>query len=386
MLQVLPEIWKFLLIFYRFEHFWGGALLVLPFFHWVKWGPRLSQQMLFTFLVFLSLCLFGKGKVSAKFPSKTIILFMFFAFFNQHTETSLNVLLQWLPFLAGCALLFQANGQLKDIKIIYSYMFLAGLAHSSWIFLNYLGVDPLDVFLNTIGKYKRYVSKQGMDVKVMGPFLHHNLSGAFIALSIPTFFQRKTFIAVPIAALVLLNTSMATISVVVGTLVYVWSRFNLNFRRLYISLFGGASLLFALTYYKPTEKLFRFFYDNGRLSVWYDSLTWLSGIWIFIGKGLGYFPDQFHKSFRYDMIFLQAHSEYVETYVAFGIIGVVLLLRTIIISIKNTNDSILLAIIACLCTNMVGNFTIHIAGLAIIGILCFSYSFREEEYGSKRDT
>jgi len=218
----------------------------------------------------------------------------------------------------------------------------------------------------------------------VGAFSHPNLTGAYIAMCLPVFFRRAflPYILLPIGAILLLKSALPILTAVVGTIIYISCTYKLDLKRTMASVVSAICSLTILCHWPMTQKYFVWFKNNGRFPVWEDTISWMTGLDVLIGRGLGYFYDQFPRTFtRHGQAFQQAHNEFLEIYIAFGLIGVVLFLYTLRPVFKHKDPVLIAGILASL-INMVGHFTLHVAGTALVAIIYYSQLFKEKEHGS----
>lgn len=369
-----------------FSLYWGAAIICLPLYFRIYNGAdvRFGQDTLFMALVYLSVILFGYQENPLK-RFKLIIIPMgvlsIYSFFRQYLPTSDAVLYQFFCLNAGFMLLSQFLGNSRQInkRVIYNAMAIACIIQSVWLILNSFGIDPYQIYFDICypGRFtKLYMGEgtavpfTGHETDIIGSIGNRTISGVMIPITLTTLTRKKWVFLLPIAlyGVYLSDSSMIYLSTIVATVSYFLLKYRANLKFMFISV--GLTLLVGYNLIIAYGS--KFVQDSGRFEVWQNTVGWSSGLDMWIGRGLGFFGDNYNKYFQARKIFLQTHNEYLEFYIAFGIIGIILLL-IIIKPLFTANKSIIL--VPCLLAILIdslGSFPFHIAATSLIGIICYS--------------
>jgi len=382
-----------------FSLYWGAAIVCLPLFFRLQPGVpiRFGQDMLFLALIYLSIVLFGFGDQIKKYTKIVIPLAVLsvYSFINQFNQVNYTVLYQWFCFNGALLLICQLLSHKLRRGIFINAMAIACLIQSIWLILNSLGIDPYQIFWDIVapGKYVKIhigdgkiTSYVGHETDIVGSLHNRTLSGAVICGTIATLFRPKWFFAIPIAAyaVILTDSSMIYLSTFAAILVYFTIKFKKNIKYVLINLAVQAIIFFnVIGVYGP-----KFLQDSGRFRVWENTLVWLSGKDIMLGNGLGYFSQNYNRYFEAHKIFRQAHNEYLEYYIAFGLVGIIISAFLISPLFSARKSIIIVPCLAALLVDSFGSFPFHIAATALIGIICYCLTVTDqgEIHGIYSDT
>ncbi|MGE3260795.1 MAG: O-antigen ligase family protein [Bacteriovoracia bacterium] len=200
---------------------------------------------------------------------------------------------------------------------------------------------------------------------------HHTIFGAWMAMMAAWHLGRREWKLFFVAAVCVCISSSAFSFASLCAVLAVWAFVKTSWRR---SLFlayalGAAALLFAVSTASPES----FFFENGRFFIWGQTLSAISERPV-LGYGLLSFSSLFsryHQGFAGGR-FLQAHNELLQWVYETGFFGLAILsplLARVFTGIQRSwkdpaRLSALLAFTA-LSVNAFGNFTLHIAPLAL---------------------
>jgi len=334
---------------------------------------RHSQNMLLLAVAFLSFILFRKGgKLKADFLYSLAAISVI-SFAAQYFHFSANVIMQFIFVNVGLILIphFISNFE-GNYRPILAGMAVACIIQSTWIILNHLGFDPYSLYVHAS---KMTPTANGL-IQSDGPVLEGSMgnpavSSALIACTIPSLFRRKWICALPVCLIGLYfgNSAMSMLSFIVG-LFFCCCVFKKRYKTLLAGFLISVGLLIIFRNHP-------FLADNERFAVWLNCLKMNEGLQILWGHGPGFFADNFHKIFNMKQKFIQAHNEYLEAYVMFGVIGLACianLLRKITI-----NNKLIFISLVIFLLNSVGFFTLHIAGTAVIGLITYALSVKKEQ-------
>jgi hypothetical protein len=237
------------------------------------------------------------------------------------------------------------------------------------------GYDPIRILLEEV------VDVHGqMDFTTpVGTMGNQNFLAAFLAISLPFFFRKRRlrllwkqheiavmpwgwFMVLPILiyALILTRTTTAIGAAIIGSLFFFfgwkWALFGVL----------PASILYAIKYWNIG------IFNNARTEYWMDAWQSTSHSWQTFLFGWG--PGVTWKSGN------MLHSEYVNTFFNFGLIGIVLMMGYIF-RVHKMNKMLLSAFIV-LCIDMIGNHALHITPTAVLIITIMALMEREKTRGN----
>ena len=359
---------------------------------------RLSKDLFFSCMIFFSLILFGMK--SERVPKLLAILFgiiSFLSFFNQYDQYSFRVLFQWVFLNTGMILILQTISLLdKDgIKIILNFIAITALIQSAWVFTNFLGANPYEWLFTALFPKVRFLDQGAFsrgEIKVQpfvgmvaGSLSNSNLTGWFLSMTAPALFRGKWHWGlIPLVAATIICQSSAGIIALFSILgIYAFSR-KLPIKKVCM-VFAGLFLVFgaSLVVIQP-KKLMA---DNDRYATWKATIEWVKND-MEKGVGLGVFGDYFGLTHikKLPQLFRQVHNEYLETLVAFGYIGLSILL---IIGIRIwflLDESKIIPFLGIVSTaiNSIVGFPIHISSCALIFIIFSAMMFFKEGEGQWR--
>lgn len=323
---------------------------------WIKiFGVYLSCWMSFTFLmIFL-----GRWPQAL---SMTMIESVFFVFAGMTF------------FLAVYRGSLSLNAWSNIICIVATIQAILGILQTQ-------GLDPivpfLSLFVGVIGQ---------MDFTTpTGTLGNQNFLAAFLAISLPFFFRIKWhniiiipieydtvcpwkdheiklpygwFLALPIIiyALILTRTTTAIGAAIVGSVYYFFGR-----------KWALASVIPAFILYAVKYK--GFILSNARTEYWLDAWKSTSHSWQTLifgwGPGITWHPGN------------MLHSEYVNTFFSFGLIGIALMMGYIFHVYKM--NKMLFTVFIILCIDMLGNHALHITPTAVLIIIIIALIEREKK-------
>lgn len=368
------------------SHFWGVVVILLPVFLRVQKLVlvSLAQEGLFVFAVTLGLLLFG---INRKMLTKNLLvvfplsILAFMTFANQYDMYSLQVNWQVFNFYIGllCFVSILTNFKNEDYERLANYIAVSCLVQCLWPIMGSFDMSIYDAVMSGWQRANAVGGKWvfGNDFEVAGALGQPTRSAVLISITGCALFRKKWLWGLPVViwSLIILESASATIAF---SLCAIYALF---FRSKKAALWGIPVLgaLFAYSIYFPRE----FLGANGRFQVWMDSLTLLKGKDILIGKGLGYYADNFPKLFKHQWNFKHAHNELLDVYVAFGLIGLTIVLYLLGNYFKHVKKGMWFVMGVALLINSVTLHTFHIAPIALIGIiiLCQGLSEPRRKYG-----
>jgi hypothetical protein len=357
------------------------ATLLPTYIRFHKVGSSIaSQNYLFIYLTFISVIIFGFGSRSV--PDRIKLLLIGFSVLSYLTIGDQYNFFTWnqlISFNCALVLFFQIYSHEIDKNVIIKYLGFSCLIQSLWVVSQYFGLDPYRMYAHYFTEFKVHYAK---DITLMGSQNNTNTSSALIAILSPFMLSgwMSVLLVFPIIAIYLLDSTMGTLAMIFGVLVFAKYSF---FKKVKISYVVG---LFALAvaccyYFKfPSEN---FASDSHRFKAWKEMFEWVSQDSFLEGKGFsslrlnaGLFklPDS-------EGVFAQAHNEYLETFINFGAIGLCVMgyLIFIVLNKKNFSKNIVwMSSFSALLFNSIGNFPLHIAASGYIAILLYAILLKGE--------
>lgn len=335
--------------------FRGVAVMLHPFITRVGFqaGDRIGKDSFFLFMA-ASFALLG-----FKLPKEILVFtigLMFLAFFNQWNFMSGDVFYQYVMFLSGI-ILFGSFYQGADISkyFVYSATLIA-----IYVILEKMGVNLRTIYLETF--YNIEVKRTVINNIPAGPLNHPNLTGAYLALSLPLFLKNKAYICLPAVIFALfLGDSIMPLATASAVAIFLLNSHITKAKP--ILLYLCASLTMVILYFTGLNGL-----DSHRFLIWSKSMSIFAAP--FLGEGLGWFSDAFAQNFpKMTQKVYQEHNEFLSLFYSFGAIGLLYACHIFNKMIKTTDIYIGAGLFAMF-INFYGNFTMHVSTLAA---LCLFY-------------
>lgn len=318
-------------------------------------------------LTFISVCLFGFAKDIGPELKLPFISILILSWFNHKDFYQTAAIHQTMCFSAGILLVYHLISWAEhlDRGILLNCFRITAILESLVFVLNRFGINPYNIHADKI------------DIQVVGSLGQQTLSGALIAALAPTMLSGWGIWCLPliIYAVYLSGSAMTAVSFVFGILICLFYKImSKRYFWIVISSFGAA-LLGAFIFGLNTVS---FFSNHGRFAVWKLSTLFYLRLWtareMMFGKGLGFLSSHL-DIFQYNIYkFTHAHNEYIEILWAFGLVGILLFWMILKPLLKtHKKDSVFLGIIGALAVNSIGNFTMHVSSIAIIGLISYAY-------------
>ena len=304
---------------------------------WIKaFGVYLSCWMAFTFLmVFLG-----------KFPQVLLMAMI---------ESVMFIFVGMMFFLAVYRGSLSSTVWANIICIVATIQACLGI-------LQTLGIDPIVPFLQLFVD----VEGQMAFTTPTGTLGNQNFLAAFLAISLPFFFRGGKYcgvhygwcMALPIIiyALILTKTTTAIGAAIIGSVYFFFGW------KWAVGSILPAFILYAIKYNG-------IIFTNERVLYWFDAWRSTSHSWQTFLFGWG--PGVTWKS-GYTL-----HSEYVNMFFNFGLIGIVLMVGYIF-RIHKMNKMLLSAFIVA-CIDMIGNHALHITTTVALILVVVALNERERE-------
>lgn len=347
-------------------------------------NTREFRDQFLIFFALLSVCLFGFRKNLLKVDRLFVGLSSFLlivALTNSHELISNNHYGQWLMFSIGLMLLAQfiCNFNKEDKKPIIIAMGFACCLQSFLVMISYFGIDPYIMAVNFIFNKVSFAATKnlGPDVIASGSLLNPHVAGLFIAITLPALWKKPILLIMGIVGLLLTTSIVPIIAFVAGGIIVFYSKFLK--RKHFIKITLACAAIF-ITIFTLSLSPVGFFSNNSRYSVFLQALIMPRGLGTMFGEGLGYFADFHQTIFKTRMRYLQVHNEYIELYVAFGMIGV-MAIGYYLVAKKDQilkADTAFLWSFAVALASSVGSFTFHVAPVALVALIAAGFCFKKE--------
>jgi hypothetical protein len=317
-----------------------------------------------------------------------LMAILILTFFNIKQTSSVSSLLQFV--CVGCGIMLISQFVLTDNypnrKIYSSAIAWTGVVQVIYVIFQCFQIDPI---IDLLTKRQMLVGGKFIPLSQVTEWLapygslgNPMVSGGLLAVTFPFILgHRYLKFALPLFAVTMyyLNSALLVISVAVSMLPFIWFTFP-KIRKIFI---------WCLALVPPTLLLitkFSTYYSAGdRWVVWEKVLGF---VWNPIyGVGVGAFRDNFAnycKKIGYSIAnghpWVQAHNEFLETYVVWGVVGLIVLAFLLSrIDWKDENKYFIMSFVAIM-TNSIGGFPWHISSIALIGIICYSMIIKKEIY------
>lgn len=404
-------------------HFWGVAILAISLFFRIDTviDARISKDFLFVSLVAISVLLFGIEKDKLK-QNKLIIGSLIYlslsTYFIQWRQDSQAVIYQWFCVNAGIILLaqFLCNFNKKDLRKLYNWLAVICLVQCSWVILERMFQFNVSSFMVNDLLGNRFCHINAGGIKAMNSFCYDNekyqllydifsgnmpassfwgdliqsinwypsaisrgdgslqnsnLSGALIAITAIFLFRKRFIWFVPVAILAIICTDSTTSMVTFLAAASVFSFYKLRIDKKTIAICSGLVFIAIAIYAYMAHDLAT---GNGRFEVWHKTLAYIAHGNYLVGYGVGFFSDNFGIMPGTKIAFKQAHNEYLEALMAYGAIGLSIILMLIIKALIKRKNIYLTCCIIAICVNSFSNFPFHVSTLAAIGCIIFGIS------------
>ena len=404
-----------------FALYWGVCLFILPLY--IRVGmmvpPRLTKDQLFGVLVGLSFVIFGFNP--KKIEKKTILFCTFilsYAYIVLEEFGNAAGNNQFIMFSCGVLLFLQCKDKLqpKHFHIIFKSLAIAGAMQSILVLASYLNLDLYAGAVKLITGSKTYARSGNLPsnkvFEAAGSMLNRNDSGALMALSMgASFFYKPILLVLIIPGLIATKSVMPILSVIAASIFILSNRYlSKNLKKIAFLLASIGSVAVVNASLDSNS----FFYNNKRFDQWANIPEFVARDKVkykianygnkgrvyfpviegpnktplinkvtntIFGRGLGYFYNHYSRFYPTSPKFRQAHNEYIEMFVSFGVFGSLLII-SYILSFKG---HIMAGNLAALYTFLImalesfGHFVFHLSPLALIGIISMSMLFREKK-------
>lgn len=279
----------------------------------------------------------------------------------QYEPASFSGIFQSIALSLGMLFFVKYHENYKSEEIILNSLVVSSLIQCVISTSQYAGFD---LYSNAVLALNKDIILQTTEKSFFGSFSNSNLFGSYLALCLPSFYRKKVFYFAPIILLfVFLSKSLMAIAAVVAGLILFWKK-GLE-KYLYI----GFPFLIAIGIYLfPSEA-------SGRIELWWQLINKIDFSHFIIGKSVSWFD---YLELKIGSNFINnEHNEFLSAFNIFGIFGLLFFLYLFIKVIKNVSKNHLFGCIALSSfVNMLGNFPLHYAPLAIIVIISIAHCIK----------
>jgi hypothetical protein len=369
--------------------YWGMILIILPLYMRISGpvDPRVSKDLFLIAVSFASLLLFGFKKPVNKYLSSIFAVLSALGFYNQHDQYSITVIMQFVHLNLGFLIILQmiSHFNADDENLLLNFLSVVCVIQSAWIFFNSINLDPTFWYMTYFyeGLHKLHpmtlqdFPKDHLQI-IDGSLGNSNLSAALIAITAPTLFRKKLYLLLPLVeyALYKLDCDGAFISFLFPVFYYLLGRY-FGFNKILIGSIGAFIIFCSIAFFVIGSKSDRGFFDDGeRYALWKSTASKVINESPTIGLGLGYLIDKrvVVSTGNTKQVFWQLHNEYVEMFLAFGLVGLILLTLTLLpIFLAQQKSQLFFTCFLSFCVNCTINFPARISSLAIIGIIIYAF-------------
>lgn len=346
----------------------GVGLVLTPLIsrYSVVFSSRSSKD---SFFYILAIIFMMTAKKEGRKPYLAVLLsiLVFNSFFFTYNYLSLRYFMQHVFFCVGAVFFYHLATSRLSLKRLIPYIRTLGIIQTMLVIFNHFGCD---LYIQTLFYLwsDHYAINPEISYRIVGSLGNENTIGALIGMTAPAFLG-SWLMVIPLIGVILTKSSMALITVI-GCYAYYFYNKNYNKYLPWVA-FSIAAVLFGFLGFPGG-----YFSDSNRLKVWKISVNLLDGVEWLSGRGLGAFSEAM-KEKPIPFIYNHIHNEYLEALHAFGLVGLLIITTIVILSIKRTNNNIILCGMFATAINCYGNFTFHISATAFLGLIYFALAYKD---------
>ena len=257
-----------------------------------------------------------------------------------------------MMLMVGGALFIAVSRSTLSDAVWFNTVCIAAMVQAVIGIVQVVAFDPVVWLISLI------VPAGGQGYAPSGFLGNNNFFAAFMAFSLPLFLRPRWILCVPVVifALALANTRMAWIAASAGIVYYLWPVLESKRAR---GIFIGFVACAAVAYLLCTGRAFSHF---ERFDYWVDAVrTSFNNGWftVVFGNGFGSVWQAGNS----------LHSEYVEMFFSFGLVGLSMLAAFIVTTIIGCPSRRLTAVFIIMAVNVIGNHAAHLAPSAFFIII-----------------
>jgi len=362
----------------HFNIYWGAVILLLPLWIRIEKIPvdmRFTKDMFFNVCVMMSLVLFARRKkIDIKILSICLGI-IFVSFYNQWLITSYAVINQFICVVMGVLCFIQFHSKLKknDENFYLNILSISAIIQAVLVVFTYADINLYYYIIKIFNWGANYKLGSSM-IPYLGSLGNPMVCSTFLSITTISLLRNKWFLFLPLNlwAIYLTDSASGIVSCFFGLFTYFMMKYFKSKKITFLSI-GFLIFLGSVLVAFGREK-FSLLDDNNRFIVWKQSLTFIDGINVLYGRGLGFIADNYSRVYPiYGEPFRHLHNEYLEVFLAYGIIGLLILLLTLFVMLKRANNTIIISIVIAYLITMITSITLHISATAIIGILLVAF-------------
>lgn len=266
---------------------------------------------------------------------------------------------QYVYYIAGAVVFIAVTRSQLSNEFFYNAICIAALIQCALAVAQHFWIDPVVWFLSHFINAMALLDEHCM----IGSMGNNNFLCGFLAISLPFFFRRNWFYAIPLLAFVLYfgRTTSAFVPAVLGTAYFYHDRVHWKYL-----VGGGLVAALIVTWYAIFNHTP--FYSNPRWKDWADALTIWSqstfGVTFGMGPGANWGKG-------YPM-----HNEWLQVLYQFGVAGMSIFVGYVV-TIHRKNRILFTSFIIIL-INMFGNYPLHLTPSAFLIIIVAGLIEREK--------
>ena len=264
----------------------------------------------------------------------------------------------------------------ENSETILNFMCLGAIIQCAISISQYVGHD---VYKNLILYFnsgvQNVIYNSGSNNLMSGSLLNPNIFGAYLALCLPAFFRPVIcYLSIPVIVLIFLSHSLMAIAAMVVSSAYYF--LTKSKKTEYLFYLAVPALFIASCFMFPSQ-------SSGRLGWWLSIFSKVDLVHFFLGMSPSWFESiKLHVG---QNLVENEHSEFLSIFNIFGILGIAALGYLIHLVVQNKfKNKIFATIVFASFVNMLGNFPLHVAPLALIIMISVSYCIKGS-YGINLD-
>jgi hypothetical protein len=352
----------------------GVGVILAPLFlkfHGENDTIRMSKDIFFCFYAVFATVSLKKVTNIRLYYKVLLVAFLFVSFFNAFNIFYARswfqvVMVQFATLLAFSAF---SGYEVRLKSALLNFVAISGIIQSVIMIGIYYNLNPEAYVLSFFYENLEY-SHKSLAPSAAGSLGHPNLSGAFASIAMGAILRRKWVYCLPVflIALYLGNSAMPILTAIAVIFSYFYKKTKLD------NLYPYIITMVIGSYFILNGFPEGFLSSQNRHHFWEIAISKTN---MLFGNGLGSFPSVFSKIAFNGEYFMQAHSEWVELYYAYGLIGIGLVIAFFLPIIRNIKDKIIYAMMMGVFINCYGNFFFHIGALSFLGLIVMAMAYGE---------
>lgn len=337
------------------------------------------------------MCLNGGIQTKRALPAVLFVGWVYLNVYDHHNlsamHQSISVAVFTMFTLHCCSREWDDSRQ----KYLLNSFAIMSILTVVWVWANYAGFEPYTELFKWINNTNDFTLRAGDGTtkpppggfNVYGPLGQTTLTGALLACSLPAFFRKKWFWLLPVvfSGIYMCHSAMTTIASIAAVGAFLLLSFQ---NRLKWNLWVYIALLLlpvgVIAYFNGGHGAF--FDDQLRFSAWSAALGDMDFVDVLFGKGTGWTHNNFREVFNVKPAWNKLHSDYLQAFYEWGLVGIILLaIMAWPVIIRRNGDARFGAVIAAFAVNAVGNFPAHLSPIMLIVSISIAVYIKEDENG-----